>query len=74
MDGEVVALGIGRDALGHGPGDEHAVALEAEVPVQAAGVVLLHDEAGEVLALGSGVPSVPATPGSGVAPGSRFAR
>ena len=46
VDGEVVALRIVRDALGHRPGDEHAVALESQIPVQAARVVLLHDEAG----------------------------
>ena len=42
---EVVALGVGRDALRHRPRDQHAVALEAQVPVQVAGVVLLHHEA-----------------------------
>ena len=45
VDGEVVPLGVGRDAAGHRPGDQDAVALEAEVPMQAAGVVLLDDEA-----------------------------
>ena len=45
MDREVVALGVGRDALRDGPGDQHAVALEPQVPVQPAGVVLVHHEA-----------------------------
>ena len=42
---EVVRLVQQRDALGHRPRPEHAVVLEAEVPVETAGVVLLHDEA-----------------------------
>jgi hypothetical protein len=45
VDREVVALGVGRDALRDGPGDEHAVAFEPQVPVQPAGVVLVHHEA-----------------------------
>ena len=44
VDREVVLLGIGRDAFGHGPRHENAVALEPEVPVQASSVVLLNDE------------------------------
>jgi hypothetical protein len=43
-DREVVAAGVGRDALRHRPRGEHAVVLQPQVPVQRAGVVLLHDE------------------------------
>ena len=46
VDGEVVLLRVRRDALGHRPGDEHAVALQAQVPVEAAGVVLLDRRSG----------------------------
>jgi hypothetical protein len=46
VDGEVVALWVGRDAFGNGPGDEYAVALEAQVPVQSPRVVLLDHEPG----------------------------
>ena len=45
VHGQVVALGIVRQALGQRPGGEHAVALEAQVPVQRPGVVLLDHEA-----------------------------
>jgi hypothetical protein len=45
VDREVVALGVRGDSLGNGPGHQRAVALEPEVPVEAAGVVLLDDEA-----------------------------
>ena len=44
VDREVIFLGVRRDALGYSPRDEHAVLLEPEVPVQAAGGVLLHHE------------------------------
>ncbi len=43
-DREVVALRVGRDALRNRPRREHAVALQAQVPVQRPGLVLLHDE------------------------------
>lgn len=43
-DGQVVGGGVGRDALGDGPGGEDAVAFQAQVPVEGAGVVLLDDE------------------------------
>jgi hypothetical protein len=36
---------VGGQALGHGPGREHTVAFQADVPVQPPGVVLLDDEA-----------------------------
>ena len=42
---EVVGLAIGGHALRQRPAHQHAVALEAEVVVQAARVVLLDDEA-----------------------------
>ena len=42
--GEVVLPGLLRQALRDRPGGEHAVALEAQVPVQAPGVVLLDHE------------------------------
>src|SRR5205085_10821153 len=44
VHGQVVDGGIVGDALGQRPGDEDAVALQPEVPVQPAGVVLLDDE------------------------------
>ena len=45
VHGEVVHRRVVGDALGQRPGDQHAVALQPEVPVQPAGVVLLHHEA-----------------------------
>jgi hypothetical protein len=45
VDREAVLLGVGRQALGKGPGDGHALALQPQVPVKAPGVVLLNDEA-----------------------------
>ncbi len=44
VDREVILLGVGRDAFGHRPGHENAALLEPEIPMQAARVVLLHDE------------------------------
>ena len=44
MDGEVVAARVGGNSLRHGPRDQHAVALQPQVPMQAARVVLLDDE------------------------------
>jgi hypothetical protein len=44
VHGQVVDRRVGRDALGQGPGHQHPVALETEVPVQAAGVMLLDHE------------------------------
>ncbi len=41
---QVVGAGVGGQALGDGPGDQHAVTLQAQVPVQGSGVVLLDDE------------------------------
>src|SRR5437773_11518480 len=41
---EVVGSRIRRQALGHRPRDEHAVALQPEVPVQRCRMVLLDDE------------------------------
>ena len=46
VDGEVVAPGVRRDALRHGPRSEDPVVLQAQVPVQRPGSVLLHDETG----------------------------
>ncbi len=43
-DREVVSARVRRDALGDRPGGQRAVVLEPQVPVQRAGVVLLHDE------------------------------
>src|SRR6185437_93572 len=48
--GQVVFLGRLRQALGHGPRGQHAVALQAQVPVQARRRVLVHDEAGRRIA------------------------
>src|SRR5260370_20795989 len=44
VDGEMVLLGVGGHALWHGPRNQNAIALEPEIPVQAARVVLLHHE------------------------------
>ncbi len=43
---EVVALRVRRDPLGHRPRRQRALVLEAQIPVQRAGVVLLDDVAG----------------------------
>ncbi|GAB3849696.1 hypothetical protein GCM10029963_34630 [Micromonospora andamanensis] len=57
VHGEVVASRIARQPARHRPGDEHPVALQPQVPVQAAGVVLLDDEPGAVVGPGpSGSP------------------
>ena len=45
VHGQPVVVRAVGDPLGHRPGDRDAVVLEAEVPVQAAGRVLLDDEA-----------------------------
>src|SRR5690606_20328701 len=44
VHGQVVGGRVGRQALGHRPGDQHPVTLQAQVPVEGAGVVLLDDE------------------------------
>ena len=44
-DGEALVVGVDAGALGHGPAFEDAVHFEAEVPVEARGVVFLDDEA-----------------------------
>gem|GEM_PF-6285418 len=44
VDREVILLGVGRDALGHRPGNKDAVLLEPEIPMQSARVMLLYDE------------------------------
>jgi hypothetical protein len=44
VDGEVLLAGLERHAFRHGPGGEYAVALEAEVVVEPARIVPLHDE------------------------------
>ncbi len=43
--GQAVLVGVDGDAPRQGPGGEYPVALEAQVPVQPSGVVLLDDEA-----------------------------
>ncbi len=53
LHGEMVDLGVRRQSLGHGPGDEHPVAFEPEVPVQRGGMVLLDHE--PVAGLGHGL-------------------
>jgi hypothetical protein len=45
VDRQPVVLGLGRQAVGDGERDQHAVVLEPQVPVQARGVVLLDHEA-----------------------------
>ena len=66
VHGEMLLAGLERHALRHGPRGEHAVALEAEVVVEAPRVVPLHDEDRE-LRRGACAPN-----GSGVFLGSRF--
>ena len=44
MDGEVLLARLERDAFRHRPGRQRAVSLEAEVVVQPARIVALHDE------------------------------
>ena len=41
LDGQVVLAAGLRDALGQGPGHQHALVLQPEIEVQPAGVVLL---------------------------------
>ena len=41
---EPVVLGVVGDAVGDRPGQEHAVVLEPQIPVQRARVMLLDDE------------------------------
>ena len=57
--GQPHGVRLGGQALGHRPRRQHAVALEPHVPVQAAGVVLLHHEpvvgAGRRIGLGDGL-------------------
>ena len=62
LDRQPLVGGVERRALGHRPGLEHAVVLEAEIVVQAGGGMLLDDEARVfgarrtlALPLGSGV-------------------
>ena len=72
VHGQVVGLRVLRHALGEGPGDQDTVVLEAEVPVERPGVVLLDDEYWTRVAAacaGSGSPM-----GSGVFWASRFER
>ncbi len=65
VHGEVIALGVHRDALRDRPRRQHAVALQAQVPVQVAGVVLMDHEPVGGLALATlpgrlrGLPEVP---------------
>ena len=58
--GETLALRIGRGALGHRPALQHAIHFQAQVPVQAGGVVLLAQQpvplAGPALAARHGSP------------------
>ena len=44
VDGHALHVGVERRTLRHRPAHEHAVVLETEVVVQAAGPVALHDE------------------------------
>ena len=67
VDRDAVVLGVVGDPVGHRPRREHAVVLEAQVPVQAPRVVLLDDEA---LPAPAEAPSSP--DGSGVASNCRF--
>lgn len=52
LDGAMVHLGVGRHTLRHSPRYEHAFVLQAEVPVQGSGVVLLDDEPGQPIRSG----------------------
>jgi hypothetical protein len=58
---ETALSGLERDTVGDCPAGEHAVALEPEVIVQAAGVVALDDEDGPFWATFGGL-----SPGLGV--------
>src|SRR5438270_5014116 len=49
LDGEALGRGVERRPLRHGPALERAADLQAEVPMQVARVVLLHDEFGPAL-------------------------
>ncbi len=76
LDREALHARVGRRPLRDGPRAQRPVDLEAEVVVQARGVVLLDDEARRAAAAragASGAPS-PRTPGSGVLSGSRLRR
>ena len=44
MDRESFVCRVGRGALRHGPREQHAVGLEAEVPMKVPGGVLLNHE------------------------------
>jgi hypothetical protein len=43
VNGEVISLGVVRDPLRDRPRDEHAVALQSQVPMETARVMLVHD-------------------------------
>ena len=69
VHGQAVLAGRVGQEVRHRPRHEHAVALEAQIPVQARGGVLLDDEAA---LLASSAPSAPI--GSGVFAAPRLAR
>ena len=46
--GQAVGVRVQRWSLGHCPGDQHTGVLQAEVPVQPPGVMLLDDEGGQL--------------------------
>ena len=73
VDGEMVLPLVQRQALGNGPRHEDAVALQAEVPVQRPGVVLLDHERGWP-APRSARPRRASGTGSGVRSGCRLDR
>ena len=73
VHGEVVAARVAGQAARHRPGGQHPVVLQAQVPVQAAGVVLLDDEAGGA-GVGAGRRRGSAGTGSGVRAASRRRR
>ena len=73
VHGQVVAARIAGQAARHRPGREHPLVLQAQVPVQAAGVVLLDDEPG-VAAVGPAGVGRPLGTGSGVRAASRLRR
>jgi hypothetical protein len=74
--GQPHGVRLGGQALGHRPRRQHAVALQPHVPVQAAGVVLLHHEpvvgAGRRIGLGDGLRAcVPRRACGGTPPAAR---
>ena len=54
LHGEALVVRIGRGPLGHRPGAQHAIHLQAHVPMQVAGAMLLHHEDASPAPAGAG--------------------